>query len=149
MKLISKTKIFKITVRVLRSQVNVIVNKVVPAEVMRELLAFVVREEPHLWGEDRPDNFVKTSLVLTLYKWITNLGYGVISRSIKGWFRTSHVSLRHNGRVLSNCLGKWGRSKIKLGSYSDRLEAATCFKLKAPLEGVTLLMDCSDFRIFN
>lgn len=129
-----------------RRQMKADVLALVPKEQFAELLSLLVRKEPHLWGEDRPDHFFETCLMITLYHWKTGKGYCYLAKAVEGWLKTSHNSLAHNSRVLARLLGKWGKAKIVLGTFADRVAAASRIQFKGRVEGVTLWMDSVDFR---
>jgi hypothetical protein len=111
------------------------------------VIDYVQAHPPDLWGETKPDDFLKIATELAIYKDREKVGYGMLAKAIKGWLKTSHKSLNHNQRVLRGIFEAWAKKKIKWGTFEERQAAVRRTKFKKPITYVTLWLDSTDFPL--
>lgn len=119
----------------------------VPVRAFRSVYDYVSGKELSLWGAVKPRNFLRMTLYVVLYKDLLGIGYNKLYNQIKGWYASSHSSLRHNTRLLRTECGCWGRRQIKVGTPSEWNGAARHVPRSKDLRGVNLWVDSSDFRL--
>jgi hypothetical protein len=94
---------------------EVIKNKVISTlgeNTFKIILQFAKNENPSLWGEQKPRNFLEINLVLTIYKDFSGMGYNNIINNISLNFNLNHKSFQHNANSLRIVPAKWGKSTI-------------------------------------
>lgn len=127
------------------SKVKSRVWKIVPKKIFQELLEFVKMGNPLLWGMTRPRAFLEKSLYVTLFKIITGKGNNKLAEKIRAWYKISHKSIAHNAKILFGILGKWGKSKIVLGTSSDWNRVVRNSNFMKAVSDTNLWMDSTDF----
>ena len=123
------------------------IHKVVPQDTFGSIMNWLERKDPPLWGESRPKNFLRITLYLVLYKWLTGFGNSAMALSVGSWFKTSSKSIGHNSMKLGQYLAVWGKKHIKHFKSKERKRLKEEVSFKKPVEGITLWMDSSDFRL--
>lgn len=129
-----------------KKELKKLILKAVPHDRFTVILAFLIRKDPKLWGEDRPNTFIEDTLLIILYKWLTGLGNTAVAVAVSGWLKTSNQSMGHNSKHIASILAIWGRAQITPITPTEREALLGRVQLKKPLTGTTLWMDSTDFR---
>ena len=129
-----------------KKQLHSFVEKKVPRTIFSEIYGVLLRSNPILWGEDRPENFIMTVLYIILYKWLTGMGDTAVAHTVSQWLKTSSRSIRHNSKKMAHVLSIWGRAQIKLATPQERSALLQQVRFKEPVSQITLWMDSTDFR---
>jgi len=119
----------------------------VRASVIRSLYEYVSDRDSHLWARLKPRDFLKKTLLISLYKFITNVGFPKLFLEISSWYRVGSRTLRHNVKTMRKLLGKWGSSQISLGDSGEWNRSSKKVKKGAKFEKINLWIDSTDFQL--
>ncbi|KAL6054546.1 hypothetical protein QOT17_017306 [Balamuthia mandrillaris] len=84
----------------------------------RELVRFV--HEQNVWGGiERPPDFTEFYVYVTLFKYIRNVGYGILQEALKDSL-PSHSSLSRYAQRILHALGHWATTtQLAVGTHSE------------------------------
>jgi mannosyltransferase OCH1-like enzyme len=127
---------------------EIIKNKVISTlgeNTFKNILQFAKNENPSLWREQKPHNFLEINLVLTIYKDLTGMAYNNIINNVSLNFNLNHKSFQHNAKSLRVVLTKWKNSTIQLDTTQDWKTAVRDVDLDPLLTNARLWMDLCNF----
>ena len=114
---------------------------------VKELIIFIQAQNPILWGEQQPRNFVSNMVTLVLYKDAFKIGYQKLVKRVKLSYKITHKSLQHNAEVLRLLMKEWSKKHITLGSESDWNQAVHNCGFKGEIKNANLWMDSTDIPL--
>lgn len=128
-------------------RVERIVKNALHEEVYDDLLDYLERQEPSVWGIFRNDDFLEQNLLLALYHDISGFGYQRILRE-EGLERSlSNRSFQHNTELIRHLGASWAKQYIDLPLLEDRQDLASLTHQSHTLGLIDLWVDSSDFML--
>lgn len=112
-----------------------------------DILTYVRRRNPKLWGRNQPDEYLANMLIFTLTKFVLGWSYDKMIKLIRVVPKLNSKSLQHNVLKISRVLADWGKELISLGTRRDWEAAARGTKVPPEFGNVLLWIDSSDFFI--
>lgn len=113
-------------------------------EVVMDMIAYVTKNPPNLWGACQYRNFVRNMVVLALYRDITNVGYKTLEDEINLGYPIGHNSIQVNTVRIRRCLVDWASKFVNKINYSAIKEASRKTQLPIKVSDAQLIMDSTD-----
>jgi len=114
----------------------------------QKVFKFISANPPRLWGEQQPRNFLRTNLLLSLYKDMNCIGFKSLIQRVRHLpFKMNHKSFQHNTEQLRRTAAEWARLSIHLGSKGEWTTSAKDVALDEQVAGISLWMDSKDFPL--
>ena len=101
----------------------------------------------HFWGLVRPRNFDEMTLLLALYKDITNISYSKLLEQVRSTYSVQKEALEHNIQRARLALRTWAMSIMRPDDVKTIERRGKICHLRFPvwLQTVSLWVDTSDF----
>lgn len=112
-----------------------------------QMIQFVKSKEVQLWGLRKDRHYLKKHVYLTVYKDMKNIGYHALYDRIKGWYKPTDRTLRHNIKTVRAYLAEWGASHVKTGDSKEWKSITKDMGLPDLVKDTNLWMDSSDFKL--
>lgn len=129
------------------AQIKHSVEARIQASTLSELEQEVHDAKLSLWGEDKPEEFEKMCLYITLWKDLTAKGYCQIQRRTHAWLKLTTKSIAHNTQLIRNALKPWAMRQIQLGDSTDWKNAASATRFSKLIKDTNLWIDSTDFPL--
>jgi hypothetical protein len=140
--MVASDKTSTLSLAVVRSKVI----RALGVDAVKEIIAFVKKKQPSLWGAEKTRNFDTQAIYLGLYHDITGTGYTRLNACTRSWHNVDHKSVHHNTKVIRHKLEEWGKKQIVLGDVGCWNQAATYFGLANAIKDANLRIDSTDMR---
>jgi len=124
-----------------REEAEAAVRAHVPSRVLLDILTYIRKNPPVLWGLNQGHSFLRSYSLLALYKDISCTGYSVLYEEVGSWLRSCPKTLHHNTQVLHLSFAAWAKTMDNLGSLEEWQHAANPLCLKRPLKELCLWID--------
>jgi hypothetical protein len=122
-------------------------SKRIRSQTINDMVEFCKNEELPLWGQKRPANYIKLSIVVALYKDAFKIGFDALFDKIDRWYPNSKNSFVHNQKVIREFLRRWAETVIKLGSLDDWKLARENVEFDKEVNDTLLWIDSVDFGL--
>ena len=86
---------------------------------MSKLVDEVRTQNPSLWGERQPRQFLKHQVYWVIYKLVEGIGFGEVKKRIRFDYPMSQSSLEHNFATIVTILEQWSKSQIQVGTVEE------------------------------
>jgi hypothetical protein len=116
------------------------------AEIVDEIITFVVSNNINLWGGDGSRLYCENWMYFVIYRDIEDAPVNTYN-AIEHIHTVGHTTIRHNISTLRECLLRWARNVIVLGSQSDWNAVVRDAKFPTKFTAVNLWIDSIDFPI--
>lgn len=123
------------------------VVKTVGKKTVKSMMSFLQRNGANLWGLNKNQDFLKKTLILTLFKDIEGIGINKLLAGVKHWYPVSDKSLNHNIKEIRRVLANWGTHQIFLGYADDWNDARDNSWYPDSMKRTNLWVDSSDFGL--
>lgn len=123
------------------------VQKRIGKQTVKKIVEFVEQKGINLWGLNKPYDFCKISIYLTLYKDLKGMGSKKLKKKISNWYKPTDKTLMRNIQVLRELISVWAEDQIVLGTNVNWNLARDPSAFAKDLKKVNLWIDSSDFPL--
>ncbi len=123
------------------------VEKAIGKKTLKEIIAFIEKDKPSLWGKVKGNSHLEDNVIATIYKDVCGEGNAYMFKACKQWIGNSMRSLAFNVKKIRPLLAKWGTSKISTKDKKLWNKIAKGVVREGCTERVNLWMDSTDFAV--
>lgn len=113
------------------------------------IMRYLMKKKPRLWGFRRTINWEFKSLYLALYKHIYGIGYNCLLNGVKTWYNIGPTTLFTNIKRTLLMVTGWIKSMIKRVGPSSWTIAARNLQLPGSVHDTVLWIDSCDFKLIG